>query len=184
MNIMRLCVSILGLLLLAVAFSGCTGSEPAKETTAGPADATPEITPEMTVTEPSAEPVSQAETKEAASGEDLKNLSFADQINVIQQRIDSQPPTELKIGETAVVALQENPTTGYSWNATVTSGLAIVNDTFIAPDSQLVGAGGEHRWTVEGTAAGNQTFSAVYRRPWENVTPEDVTYLQQFVVTG
>jgi inhibitor of cysteine peptidase len=58
-----------------------------------------------------------------------------------------------------------------------------VNDTFIAPDSRLMGAGGDHHWTIKGTAAGNQTFSAVYRRPWEAPSPDDITYVQHFIVT-
>lgn len=75
-------------------------------------------------------------------------------------------------GDTIMVSLAENPTTGYSWNASVTKGLSIVNDTYL-PGSQsqtMVGAGGTHSWILNGTAAGMQKFSAVYMRPWENVT--------------
>ena len=83
-----------------------------------------------------------------------------------------------------IVRLAENPSTGYSWNATVTSGLAIVNDTYEAdPLSQgRVGAGGTHSWILEGTAAGEQKFSAVYMRSWENVTGSEETFVLYVLV--
>ena len=83
-----------------------------------------------------------------------------------------------------MVRLAENPTTGYSWNATVTSGLAIVRDTYEAdPVSQgKVGAGGTHSWTLMGTAAGEQKFAAVYKRPWENTTGSEQTFVLNIVV--
>ncbi len=83
-----------------------------------------------------------------------------------------------------IVRLAENPSTGYSWNATVTSGLAIVNDTYEAdPLSQgRVGAGGTHSWTLKGTAAGEQKFSAIYKRSWENVTGSEDTFVLNVVV--
>jgi inhibitor of cysteine peptidase len=83
-----------------------------------------------------------------------------------------------------IVRLAENPSTGYSWNATVTSGLAIVNDTYTQdPVSQgMVGAGGTHSWTLKGTAAGEQKFSAVYKRPWENVTGSEDTFVLHILV--
>ncbi|HNI42978.1 MAG TPA: protease inhibitor I42 family protein, partial [Methanoregulaceae archaeon] len=60
-----------------------------------------------------------------------------------------------------MVRLIENPSTGYSWNATVTSGLTIVDDAFEQnPASQgMAGAPGTHYWILSGTAAGQQKFS-------------------------
>jgi inhibitor of cysteine peptidase len=83
-----------------------------------------------------------------------------------------------------IVQLAENPTTGYSWNATVTSGLAIVNDTYTQdPVSQgMVGAGGIHSWILKGTAAGEQKFSAVYMRSWENVTGSEDKFVLNILV--
>ena len=115
---------------------------------------------------------------------DSGNLSFADQIKNIQDSVDKRPPINLKIGSTTDIILKENPTTGYSWNASVTSGLEIVNDSYNPPTSRLMGAGGEHQWTIRGTAVGNQTFSAVYRRPWEAPSPDDIIYVQHFLVTA
>ncbi|MBP1929995.1 inhibitor of cysteine peptidase [Methanolinea mesophila] len=75
-----------------------------------------------------------------------------------------------------VVVLAENPTTGYSWNVTVTSGLEITNDTYIAPETGLVGAGGSHQWDVKAIASGQQEFSGVYMQPWMNATGNETTF--------
>lgn len=83
-----------------------------------------------------------------------------------------------------VVQLAENPTTGYSWNATVTPGLAIIDD-FYEPDPLAegrVGAGGVHSWVLSGTAAGEQKFSAIYMRSWENVTGNEDTFVLNVLV--
>jgi inhibitor of cysteine peptidase len=83
-----------------------------------------------------------------------------------------------------IVRLAENPTTGYSWNATVTSGLTIVNDTYTQdPASQgMAGAGGTHSWTLMGTMEGQQKFAAVYKRPWENTTGSEDTFVLNILV--
>ena len=83
-----------------------------------------------------------------------------------------------------IVRLSENPSTGYSWNATVTSGLTIIDDAYEAdPQSQgMVGAGGTHFWIVAGTAEGEQKFSAIYMRPWENVTGSEQTFVLNVLV--
>lgn len=71
-----------------------------------------------------------------------------------------------------VVNLAENPTTGYSWNATVSPGLTITKDRYLqnATTEGMLGAGGTHTWTLVPETSGVFTFSAVYRRPWENLT--------------
>ena len=77
---------------------------------------------------------------------------------------------------TFAVVLLENPTTGYSWNVTVTSGLGITNNTFIPPQSTLMGAGGSHEWDVKAVKTGQQKFSGVYKQPWMNTTANDTTF--------
>jgi inhibitor of cysteine peptidase len=69
-----------------------------------------------------------------------------------------------------LVTLAENPTTGYMWNATVSKGLSVVSDLYIAPNSTLIGAGGYHQWILAPDTAGTYTFKAVYIRPWEGTS--------------
>jgi inhibitor of cysteine peptidase len=80
---------------------------------------------------------------------------------------------ELKTGDTFYVKLNENPTTGFSWQMNTTDGLAVVNDEYIAPDTELVGAGGVHEWEIQAVATGTQQVTAVYRRSWEDVTGDE-----------
>lgn len=145
-----------GLLIL----SGCT-TQPAGNPTA-----TPTATPTNTEVPTTSAPVTEKDMNvynETANGSTVK----------------------IPLGSGGlVVRLAENPSTGYSWNATVTSGLTIVGDAY-EPDPQspgMVGAGGTHFWILSGTAAGEQKFSAVYMRPWENVTGSEETFVLNVLV--
>jgi len=69
-------------------------------------------------------------------------------------------------GTAITLRLPENPTTGYRWNMTPPDGLAVLKDDFLAPDTQLVGAGGTHEWVISAEKPGNYTLHAEYRRPW------------------
>ncbi len=75
------------------------------------------------------------------------------------------------------ITLNENPTTGYMWNATVTPGLTVMKDVYNAPNSNLAGASGTHTWDLVAMQKGSQKFSAVYRRSWETPTAGDTTYV-------
>jgi inhibitor of cysteine peptidase len=89
----------------------------------------------------------------------------------------------MKSGETFKVVLDENPTTGYSWNVSVTGGLTVLNDTYLAPNTTLVGAGGQHEWLVEATGTGDQQFSGIYKRPWEPVFGNETTFTLNITIT-
>ncbi|MDD1709605.1 MAG: protease inhibitor I42 family protein [Methanoregulaceae archaeon] len=82
------------------------------------------------------------------------------------------------------IKLAENPTTGHHWNVTVTSGISIVDDWYIsnAQKQGTPGAGGTHVWILSGILEGSQTFSAIYMRPWENVTGNEETYILNILV--
>jgi inhibitor of cysteine peptidase len=76
------------------------------------------------------------------------------------------------------VQLEENPTTGYSWNASTGSGLTVVSSDYLENKHAegMAGVGGIRTWVVQATGSGNQTFTAVYRRPWESVTGNETGY--------
>ncbi|HEY3422033.1 MAG TPA: protease inhibitor I42 family protein [Methanocellaceae archaeon] len=69
-------------------------------------------------------------------------------------------------GMVFTIRLDENPTTGYSWNATTTAGLTVLNSTYIS-GGNLPGAGGVHEWKVQAEGTGAQEFNAIYERSWE-----------------
>ena len=76
------------------------------------------------------------------------------------------------------VQLGENPTTGFSWNASTSPGLTILSSDYQEnkhPEG-MVGVGGTRTWILEASGNGNQTFDAVYRRSWEPVTGNETAY--------
>ncbi|KAF1076417.1 protease inhibitor I42 family protein [Methanogenium sp. MK-MG] len=81
-----------------------------------------------------------------------------------------------------LVALNENPTTGYQWNASVSGSAEIAADSFVPPYSErpLVGAGGIHKWLVTFTDAPSGTFDAAYVRPWEETTADAESFTVTF----
>ncbi|PWR72201.1 protease inhibitor I42 family protein [Methanospirillum lacunae] len=84
----------------------------------------------------------------------------------------------MKVNQTVSVSLKENPTTGFEWNATNSTGLEIVNSTHNqdkAPEG-MVGVGGVHTWILKAVEVGNQTFDAVYMRSWEPTTGKEDSY--------
>lgn len=70
-------------------------------------------------------------------------------------------------GTIFTIRLDENPTTGYSWNASTTPGLTVLNSTYIGGSSNRAGAGGVHEWKILASGNGTQWFNATYERPWE-----------------
>lgn len=71
------------------------------------------------------------------------------------------------------VTLSSNPTTGYQWTVTKydKSLLQLVPSQYIAPQSKLIGAGGQMMFTFElvggKTYPASTTINFKYARPWE-----------------
>jgi len=80
------------------------------------------------------------------------------------------------------IRLEENPTTGYRWNVTSSVGLQYLNETYIAPETELVGAGGVHQWQYVAAEPGSAEFIAIYWRPWEEVTGNETTFSMDFII--
>jgi inhibitor of cysteine peptidase len=88
--------------------------------------------------------------------------------------VSGSGPIALGVGQRAVIELESNATTGYRWAPTAEPDaevITVVSDTYVAPGSQLAGAGGTQRIVVEGVAAGTTTLALGYSRPWEQDTP-------------
>ncbi|HTY53164.1 MAG TPA: protease inhibitor I42 family protein [Methanomicrobiales archaeon] len=81
---------------------------------------------------------------------------------------DSGKTVTEALGETFAVRLAENPSTGYSWNLSLPSGLTLSRDEFIPASTggQAVGAGGTRSFTLVAAEKGTWNLSAEYRRPW------------------
>ncbi len=74
-------------------------------------------------------------------------------------------------GESRMVALAENPSTGYSWrlDAAASKGLdrLAITDQGHEKGRNLPGAPGTHAWRIEALEPGKATIHFAYRRPWE-----------------
>jgi len=82
------------------------------------------------------------------------------------------------------VSLKGNPTTGYSWNATLSEGLELLDSNFTTDEhpAGMVGVGGAFFWDVRAIEKGTQEFSAIYMRPWEPVTGEEDIFSMMYIV--
>jgi len=78
----------------------------------------------------------------------------------------------LKIGQTLILSLASNPSTGYTWEV-VEIDEAILRQTYrgYKSDRPLPGAGGQDVWHFATQAEGRTTLSLRYWQPWEEVKP-------------
>ena len=85
---------------------------------------------------------------------------------------------ELKKGQTLVITLESNPTTGYRWEVVEPDEpiLRQMGEPEFKSESEAVGAGGTETFRFEAVNAGQAALELVYRRPWE----EDVEPLETF----
>jgi len=92
---------------------------------------------------------------------------------------------QLKKGQTLVVTLEGNPTTGYSWEVAEHLDEQVLRQTDepeFKAESDLVGAGGVQILRFEAENAGKFTLKLVYHRPWEKDVEPLETYSIQVVV--
>ena len=89
----------------------------------------------------------------------------------MSEQADTSDALQVKVGDTFVIELDSNPTTGYSWNLAKTD-LKIVEQVSREykpreTTERLVGSGGREIWTFKATAKGKTTLTFQYARPWE-----------------
>ena len=82
-----------------------------------------------------------------------------------------QKEVEITKGNTLVVTLLSNGTTGFSWdeNAQIadTGIIKQLKHENVAADTNTLGAPGAERWTFEAVNTGMSTVHLEYSRPWE-----------------
>jgi predicted secreted protein len=89
----------------------------------------------------------------------------------------------IPMGTRVLVRLNENPTTGYTWNATASKGLDIISDTYTAPDTSRMGAAGYHEWILSPKTVDTYIFKTVSLRPWEGAKATDDSFSLVILVT-
>ena len=91
---------------------------------------------------------------------------------------DAGRTEDIAQGTRFAVQLKENPTTGFGWNATISSGLEIQSSDYQQDKAAegMVGVGGTRTWVIIARDLGTQEFSAIYLRSWEPVTGNETSF--------
>ena len=101
---------------------------------------------------------------------------------------DNEKSTYLKKGDSFYLRLKENPSTGYSWELSLSKGLSLLSDKYYSPESSkkggklVIGAAGFHLWEIKAVATGKQQVNGIYKRSWEKETGEEQTFKLNVVV--
>ena len=83
---------------------------------------------------------------------------------------DEDTSVEATVGDSLVIALPENGTTGYQWNVSATGDAVVVDsDEFAPPESGAPGATGRRMVTLRATRPGNAVVTMRLERPWETL---------------
>jgi len=97
-----------------------------------------------------------------------------------------QEGIEAKVGRDFVIALESNPSTGYSWRLAkpLPRMLKLQSKRYIADKPQLIGSGGTEEWTLKSVRSGKATIMFEYVRPWEKKSPPERRRSFSIVVKG
>lgn len=167
-------------LLLAVGLiAGCTQISGEPKTTAVSPNATPASGSSSAVPVQSATPTVTVETPATVS---VSETSAAVPTVFVNSTQNGNIVT-IPLGERVLVRLPENPSTGYSWNATLPDNLDVLYNNYTATNSTLTGSGGYQEWILSPKMVDTYTFKAVYFRPWETASPTDETFTLVIAVT-
>jgi inhibitor of cysteine peptidase len=121
----------------------------------------------------------------------LLTLGFAvtcvpGQVQLDESKVDGQ--IEIARGQSLVLTLDSNPTTGYRWEIAEmnTNVLRQEGDAVLelsdAGNSSLVGAGGTESFHFAGVGAGKTNLKLIYHRAWEKNVQPIKTYVVQVTV--
>lgn len=81
---------------------------------------------------------------------------------------------QAKVGDTVVVTLEANVTTGYEWTFTAGDTFTIEKSDYVSDDDpeQLAGKGGTQVVALRVTEAGSSDLTGTYARSWESPSPD------------
>lgn len=103
--------------------------------------------------------------------------------DIVLAESDSGSQVTLNPGQTLVIQLEGNPSTGFTWEVAEVdaSVLGQVGDIEFEADSELLGAGGIQRLRFEPSGSGETVLELVYHRPWETEDPAQTFSVQVIV---
>jgi len=80
---------------------------------------------------------------------------------------DNGSTQRLSVDAQMVITLESNVTTGFAWTLTSEPDPAVlefVDSEYLAPETELVGAGGQEAWTFRATGEGSTALTLSYER--------------------
>jgi inhibitor of cysteine peptidase len=96
---------------------------------------------------------------------------------------------EIHTGDTLVIVLCSNPTTGFTWSeeASITNNIVLTqeNHEFTGPESETPpppGTPGLESWRLKALQPGTSTVSLEYSRPWEGGEKGEWTFTLEVTV--
>jgi inhibitor of cysteine peptidase len=99
---------------------------------------------------------------------------------------DNSSKLNLKAGDSFIIRLESNPTTGYSWSLAepLSEILQKVSNVYepYKTDRNVVGSGGTEVWTFKAVSKGNVTLIFQYARAWEKDVPPIKKEIYQITV--
>ena len=91
------------------------------------------------------------------------------EVRLTEKGGDCGSTVELNTGDTLVLTLEGNPTTGYVWEIE-SNDPAVLESAGVPefnPDSEAIGSGGTYTFRFTAVAEGKVTLKLVYQRPFE-----------------
>ena len=88
----------------------------------------------------------------------------------VKTYINPEKTITTSVNQEFVIALDSNPTTGYSWEESHDDSMLGLVDEEYKPDekaSGLVGAGGTQYFRFKALKTGNTEITLIYKRAWE-----------------
>ncbi|MBN2446112.1 MAG: protease inhibitor I42 family protein [Phycisphaerae bacterium] len=97
--------------------------------------------------------------------------------------MDNGTTIVVTVGDVIAVTLDSNATTGYRWEVAdlMQSVVAVTGNTYVAPSTGTVGAGGSEVWTFSAQASGTTNLLMEYRRSGDTGDPAG-TFRVTFIV--
>ena len=92
---------------------------------------------------------------------------------------DIDDTIEVKVNVEFVIALDSNPTTGYSWKASYeASEFELISDEYRQDETEqmMTGAGGTQYLRFKALKAGNFEITMDYQRPWEDESTQQKVF--------
>lgn len=83
----------------------------------------------------------------------------------------------VSLGSEFIVCLPENgASTGYRWDPISSNGLDLLEDQYLPPSIDLIGAPGLREFHFKASQAGTQGVQATLRRSWQNLTGDEEVF--------